>query len=71
MSRKLSIWQIIWIWIRGYAYLEQRKKKGWKEAMSFYLFKCKEHGWQESYNAGRKDRMKLYCEGCTEYHRFG
>lgn len=69
-ERKLSIWQRLSLWARKYAYLEHREEPGWKEALPIYIFKCEKHGWQESHNAGRTDKMRLWCKGCQDWHRF-
>ncbi len=41
-----------------------RKMEGWTKALPFYRFKCKKHGWVESYPMGFEEN--LYCPKCIE-----
>ena len=58
----LSLPQRLRLRLFGHAYIEHRKRSGWKGPLPFYTFRCPIHGLVEDYPHGYGDRLD--CPRC-------
>ena len=65
--KKLNIRQRFKLWVCGYVYLRNEKRKGWKGYLPIYLINCEKHGYFEDYPHGYNKRFD--CPECLRERR--
>jgi hypothetical protein len=53
----LSLLKRLQLRLFGYAYVDHRRRPGWRGSLPFYAFKCDVHGLVEDYPHGYKKRL--------------
>ena len=61
---RIKLLNRIMLQLRGYVYVGDRERDGWKEPLPHYAFKCPEHGIVVDYPHGHDKRLQ--CPICIE-----